>query len=86
MCSSDLAISQIPTAIDDQQATLFAYASLFRSYCRNSSSLIEDVEVLDLTYQLSSHLHSDIAEQYMVDEWQRLRKSNAGVTCEFHNL
>ena len=80
------ALSQIPLAKEYPQAALFAYATLARSFCRQSSALIEKVDVLDITQQLGSHIRTDVPEQVLVDEWQRLRIAKTGVSCEFPNL
>ena len=80
------ALSQIPFAKEYPQAALFAYATLARSFCRQSSALIEKVDVLDITQQLGSHIRTDVPEQVLFDEWQRLRIAKTGVSCEFPNL
>lgn len=80
------ALSQIPHAREYPQAALFAYATLARSFCRQSSALIEKVDVLDIVQQLGPHIRADVPEQALVDEWQRLRIAKTGVSCEFPNL
>lgn len=80
------AISQIPLARENAQAALFAYATLARAICRQSGDLVEQAEVLDLYRQLDSHLRTDLPEQSLVDEWQRLRNHKTGVFCEFPSL
>ncbi len=80
------ALSQIPLARDDSQAALFGYATLARTICRNSVELVDSVEVLDLYQQFGSHIRTDLPEQLLVDEWQRLRNAKTGISCEFPNL
>lgn len=80
------AISQIPLSRENAQAAVFAYAAVARSICRQSGDLFGQVEALDLFNQLSSHLRTDLPEQSIVDEWQRLRSEKTGVFCEFPNL
>ncbi len=80
------ALSQIPLVQYDAQAALFAHAMLARSICRLSGDLVDQVEVQDLLQPLTAHMRSDLSEQFFVDEWQRLRNSKTGVSCEFPNL
>ncbi len=80
------AISQIPLARENAQAALFAYATLARTICRQSEDLVEHAEMLDLYRQLDTHLRTDLPEQSLVDEWQRLRNQKTGVFCEFPSL